>query len=84
MVNVWKKLGYFLFLHLVTLVGSFTLKMYILPSFGPHSNADARFGLGHSSFVQSSCNADVGCISAKCDKNFVSSSWTLHRSLWTI
>jgi hypothetical protein len=40
-----------------------TLKINILLSFGPNSNADEKFGLGQSSFVQSSCKAEMGCMS---------------------
>ena len=63
-----------------------TLKMYILPSPDPNSKADVRLGLGQSSLVESSCKAEVGCISDKWVKNFLSSSWNLHRLLekdWT-
>jgi hypothetical protein len=58
-----------------------TFQMYILPIGGPHSKAEVRLGLGQSSLVQSSCRAEVGCISDRWDKNFLSTSWKVHRSL---
>ena len=58
-----------------------TLKMYIRPMGGPHSNDEVRLGEGHSSLVQSSCKAEVGCISDKWVKNFLSINWIEHLSL---